>query len=347
MKSTYDHHANICYLDDSNSNYYHDGSSAILTGTEGDVMVYFPEFWYKCETSTDSHKIHISTSQINGYYHSPTSLVGAYKAYNEGTSTLRSLSGLYRTTALTIGQFYKYARVRGKGFHLIDYMQHRTIAWMFYTRYKNTDSQSICGTGDSSSTNILNGTTNGLGITDTTPNDSGRLVNFLGIEGCWGYIYEFIEGIHSNSSNNAVIAYDKPDLVNDSLNNYEYDNGYSYLQSNFTLPTLRKLNTSYLSGYIKDIWGGDYGDMTIAENDNSSSSPKEHQYYCDYGYVYPSNTHIFARSHGSAYSYGGVSFLDGGWHSNGDSSDVGSRLAFDGTIVETSVADFKAISDWR
>ena len=351
MKSTSDHHANICYLDDSNSNYYHDGSSAILTGTEGDVMVYFPEFWYKCETSTDSHKIHISTSQINGYYHSPASLVGAYKAYNEGISTLRSLSGVDRTTSLTIGQFYKYARVRGKGFHLIDYMQHRTIAWMFYTRYKNTDSQSICGTGDSSSTNILNGTTNGLGITDTTTlsaaSDSGRLVNFLGIEGCWGYIYEFIEGIHSNSSDNAVIAYDKPDLVNDSLDNYEYDNGYSYLQSNFTLPTLRKLNTSYLSGYIKDIWGGDYGDMTIAENNNSSSIPEEHQYYCDYGYVYPSATHIFTRSSSYADSYGGVSFLFGFWGSDNNGSDVGSRLAFDGTIVETSVADFKAITDWR
>ena len=351
MKSTSDHHANICYLDDSNSNYYHDGSSAILTGTEGDVMVYFPEFWYKCETSTDSHKIHISTSQINGYYHSPASLVGAYKAYSEGISTLRSLSGLCRTTALDIGQFYKYARVRGKGFHLIDYMQHRTIAWMFYTRYKNTDSQSICGTGDSSSTNILNGTTNGLGITDTTTlsaaNDSGRLVNFLGIEGCWGYIYEFIEGIHGNSSDNAVIAYDKPDLVNDSLDNYEYDNGYSYLQSNFTLPTLRKLNTSYLGGYIKDIWGGDYGDMTITENNNSSSSHKEHQYYCDYGYVYPSITHIFARSHDFANSNGGVSFLNGSWSSGSSHSYVGSRLAFDGTIVETSVADFKAITDWR
>ena len=44
MKSTSDHHANICYLDDSNSNYYYDGSNSVLTGTEGDVMVYFPEF---------------------------------------------------------------------------------------------------------------------------------------------------------------------------------------------------------------------------------------------------------------------------------------------------------------
>ena len=47
MKSTRDHHANICYLNDSDSNYYGDGSKADLTGSEGDVMVYFPEFWYK------------------------------------------------------------------------------------------------------------------------------------------------------------------------------------------------------------------------------------------------------------------------------------------------------------
>ena len=230
-------------------------------------------------------------------------------------------------------------------------MQHRTIAWMFYTRYKNTDSQSICGTGDSSSISILNGTTNVLGITDTTTlsatENSGRLVNFLGIEGCWGYIYEFIEGIHSNGSDNAVIAYDKPDLVNDSLDNYEYDNEYSYLQSNFTLPTLRKLNDGYLYGYIKNIWGGDYGDMTIAEKNNPSSGSEQHQYYCDYGYVDPSDTRIFTRSDSYAYSNGGVSYLHGYWFSGPYSSHVGSRLAFDGTIVETSVADFKAISDWR
>ena len=93
------------------------------------------------------------------------------------------------------------------------------------------------------------------------------------------------------------------------------------------MPTLRKLNTSYLSGYIKDIWGGDYGDMTIAENNNSSSSPEEHQYYCDYGYVNPSNTRIFTRSSYYASSYGGVSFLNGNWNSNNNNSNIGSRLA--------------------
>lgn len=62
MKSTRDHHANICYLNDSDSNYYGDGSKADLTGSEGDVMVYFPEFWYKGESDSSNHKIHISTS---------------------------------------------------------------------------------------------------------------------------------------------------------------------------------------------------------------------------------------------------------------------------------------------
>lgn len=315
MKSTSDHHANICYLDDSNSNYHYDGSNAILTGTEGDVMVYFPEFWYKCETSTDNHKIHISTSQINGYYHSPASLVGAYKAYNKGTSTLRSLSEVNRTTSLTIDQFYKYARVRGKGFHLIDYMQHRTIAWMFYTRYKNTDSQSICGTGDSSSTGILNGTTNGLGITDTTTlsaaNDSNRLVNFLGIEGCWGYIYEFIEGLYSDS-NHGVIALDSQTNCKGRLiiDNKLFPNGYS--------------------GWISEMYDGDYMDLVP-----KSTNDEDGKEYCDYGYVYPSYTRIFTRSVSDAYSDGGVSSLNGDWFSHDSSSDVGSRLAYTGKIRET------------
>lgn len=122
MKSTKDHHANICYLDDSNSNYYHDGSDAKLISGDGrDVMVYFPEFWYKGETDSSSHKIHISTSQIEGYHHSPASLVGAYKGYVTN-SKLYSMNGVNRSTNISMANFHIYSRNRGKGFHLIDYM---------------------------------------------------------------------------------------------------------------------------------------------------------------------------------------------------------------------------------
>lgn len=37
----------VCRLKDSDSNLYLDGSPAVLTGPEGDVMVVFLEFWYK------------------------------------------------------------------------------------------------------------------------------------------------------------------------------------------------------------------------------------------------------------------------------------------------------------
>ena len=51
-KKKADNEVTICYLDDSNSNYYQDGSSAVLTGEEGDVMVYFLNFGIKEQMTT-------------------------------------------------------------------------------------------------------------------------------------------------------------------------------------------------------------------------------------------------------------------------------------------------------
>ena len=54
------------------------------------------------------------------------------------------------------------------------------------------------------------------------------------------------------------------------------------------------------------------------------------------------------RSFETANSYGGVSCIDGGHRDSGSEYlTEGSRLAFDGTIVETSVTDFKGITNWR
>lgn len=98
-----------------------------------------------------------------------------------------------------------------------------------------------------------------------------------------------------------------------------------------------------IAGYISDIWGGEYGDTIIKERNGS-----EHEYYCDRSSIALRYTGIFTRSYLSNNSYGGILHLSGGsWHSAYSSSVVGSRLAFDGTIVETSVADFKGITNWR
>ena len=78
------------------------------------------------------------------------------------------------------------------------------------------------------------------------------------------------------------------------------------------------------------MYDGDHMDLVP-----KSTNDEDGKEYCDCGYVYPSGTHIFARSGYDASSGGGVSFLGGYWSSNSSHSNVGSRLAYTGKIRET------------
>ena len=85
-KKTANGEVTISYLKDTDSNYYADGSSAKLDGTEGDVMVDFPEFYYKHE-KIDANKFRYRFAEYNvdgTFKHVPRSLVGAYTAYQNG-----------------------------------------------------------------------------------------------------------------------------------------------------------------------------------------------------------------------------------------------------------------------
>lgn len=331
-KKVADNEVKICYLDDTNSNFYYDGTPTILTGKEGDVMVYFPEFWYK--GTDDSNNYIFNITDINpgdeSWKHASASLVGAYKGYIT-SNKLYSRSGVERTSNVSMANFSTYARNRGQGYHLIDYQQHCIIAWMFYAKYKTRNSQKICGTGHNSYSGINNGTTNSLGMKDTTPSNAGsssnKLVNFLGLEGCWGYVYEWIEGIHTHKGDNKVNVYDKGDF---------HDKPFS----NITSPTKRQFNALNNSGYIKSIYSGEYMDMLPSNISGASDTT----YFCDYGNSYSTDTHVFRRSYDYANAYGGVSYLDGSSTSSHTYGSFGSRLAFDGNItVVNDVTTFKEL----
>ena len=82
VKKTKEGEVTIAYLRDDNSNFYEDGTAAKLDGTEGDVMVDFPEFYYKW-VKVDDNKFTYRFAFYNvdgSYKHVPRSLVGAYKA---------------------------------------------------------------------------------------------------------------------------------------------------------------------------------------------------------------------------------------------------------------------------
>jgi hypothetical protein len=185
---------------------------------------------------------------------------------------------------------------------------------MFYYKYKTKDSQSILGRGLDKYNGVLNGSTNHLWMKDTNPSDK-CLVNFLGIEGVYGYIYEFIEGIHSHSDY-GVIVYDKGDYHNLP---------FELVKSDTKRILVDKSIKSY-GGWIDKVYDENYMDM-LPKSTNGDID----EGYCEYGIVDPSLTYIFLRSCSSGYSGGGVSclYFGGSYSSN---SYRGSRLAYTGSI---------------
>lgn len=329
VKKISDNNVTIAYLDDQNSNYYKDGTPAKLDGSQGDVMVYFPEFYYKGIDTDTGYRFCFSLEYIDSTWkHAKESLVGAYKG-RINSNMLYSISGVAATVDKSIDTFSQCAKSRGAGYHIIDYQQHCIIAWMFYLKYLTRDSQSICGVGGKSTGT---GTSNTLCMIDTTDSnatsDSDMHVNFLGIEACWGYRSEFMEGIRTYSFN-YVSVYDKGD--------------YNATSSSMLGPE-RQYNIGVdQSGFIKDIMAGEYMDMYMSSLNGGSNST----YFCDYGSIDQSQNSVFIRSHNNSgnLKYGGVSYLYGRYLSSYTNQYISSRLAFDGNIsIENNVTNFKKIT---
>lgn len=329
-KKKADSEVTICYLDDNNSNYYQDGSSAVLTGEEGDVMVYFPEFWYKGTDDNTYYVFNFSRKKVDDtWHHAPASLVGAYKGYIENSSSsdkikVYSRSGVTPTTNV----LFAPNKNRGKGYHFIDYQKHCIICWMFYARYGTRDSCGICGTGSSSYTTVT-GSTNSLGITDTTPANSSEYVNFLGIEGCWGGAAEWVGGLQKK--NGQIIM--SNDVTEEELVNVNSETYRAFPAVNID---------SGSGGLITSIIGGEYMDVYPAGWNISSKDVST--YFCSLIYEDTGNQ-TFNRSGDTHYSNNyGILSLSSFHPPYVPFANKTLRLAFDGNIiVENNVETFKSL----
>ena len=314
-KKTAEGQVTIAYLKNDNSNQYEDGTTAKLDGTEGDVMVDFPEFYYKWE-SVDSNKFRYRFAEYNvdgTFKHVPRSLVGAYKAYQTG-SKLYSRSGVTPTTSVTHTNFSTYAAARGSGYQIIDFQQHCVIAFMLYAKYGNRNLQAVLGVGGATySPATTTGTSNATGNADTQ-NETSKYVCGLGLEGVFGGIYEWVKGL---SINNRVWTITDPD-------------GSS-----------RQVNAWTSDGWIKNIAAenGPFFDMVPTQVGGSETT-----YYSDYYYQASGGPLVLARSHYSSLTHGGVAYAYAGDDASNSDSNVGSRLAFRGVIEKAqSVSAFKAL----
>lgn len=314
-KKTAEGQVTIAYLKNDNSNYYEDGTAAQLNGNEGDVMVYKPEFYYKYESlGGTKFAYRLSFFNVDGTYkHSPECLIGAYKCYCTGNK-MYSRSGVTPTVSQSSTTFDSWAKARGTGYQRIDYEQHCMIALMFYAKYGNRSSQDVLGVGGAMyNSNNTTGSTNSRGNSDTQ-NETANYVNFLGIEGVHGCLYEWVSGV---TINNRVWTITNPDGTTRDVTAYSGD------------------------GWIIEVAAaaGPFFDLIPTQVGGSATT-----YYSDY-YYQNTGSRVLARSYYSASAYGGVSCTYAYDHASDALANYGSRLAFRGVIrPASSVSAFKALS---
>lgn len=304
----------VCRLDDNDSNFYLDGSPADLTGQEGDVMVVFLEFWYKWYKVDDNKFLyHFADHDIDGtYIHVPASLVGAYKGY-VSLNRLYSWSGVTPTVLESFNDFEGYAKARGNGYQMIDFQQHCVIAMMLYAKYKTRNLQYVLGAGGAIyNPATVTGDSNATGGADTK-NESSKYVCGLGLEGVFGGIFEWVEGVEID---NRVWKITDPD------------------------GSTRNVNAGTSSGWITNI-AAENGPFFDVVPTNVGGSDSTH--YSDRYFQTSSNSLALMRSCGGSSANGGVAYASADSDASSEGSSCGSRLAFRGTISEVSPEPFKKL----
>ena len=142
--------------------------------------------------------------------------LGVYKGY-VASSKLRSLKGKAITANQTIGTFRTQAQANGDGYEQSGFYQLTFRQCMYILKYKNLNSQTTVGYGyvlSSHNAAIASGGTEAWGmdcelIKSTNPSymtDQNHHVKCFGLEDFWGNIWEWIDGLVSDSSRNVLTA---------------------------------------------------------------------------------------------------------------------------------------------
>ncbi len=115
-------------------------------GSNGEVLTYIPEFYWKRYVEGNYEYIKISKYPIEGFNISPAFSVGRYESSYDG-SKLHSKSGTFPEVLQNITTFRTRSRALGSGFGQLDY--HYFLLQMLYlVEYADYNSQSVLGNGE-------------------------------------------------------------------------------------------------------------------------------------------------------------------------------------------------------
>ncbi len=206
------------YLNPMNYSQKDNGSEAVITGADGDVMVEIPKIGYVISTSGSTLTVRITNDPNNPsfryYAHTRATegdreklYIGAYGGQIV-SSKLRSISGVKPTATRTLGAFRTAAQANGTGYDQLAFYPLTLIQCLFLIRFKNLNSQAALGRGyvDGNSAAIATGGANAKGMFfgETT----GKLqMKCFGIEDLWGNIMPWVDGLVCNASRNILTAF--------------------------------------------------------------------------------------------------------------------------------------------
>lgn len=190
----------ICQLNDDDSNYYFDGTPAILTGAEGDVFMRLPKFYYKAvEAATDKWDISFCYAKEkpddSWKVWDGNDLIGVYKSIMQGT-VLYSISGV-RPSSNGYAYIKQAAKNKGEGFSLVKWKHHCMMGFLYYAVSDTTASKLGYGHNYSTISNFVTGISNNYGMKHAkikvTSNEYAH--NYWGLEDWWGYYNEWFENV--------------------------------------------------------------------------------------------------------------------------------------------------------
>ena len=295
------------------------GSSAPITTLGNDVMICFPKRGIKIEQSGSTLSVSMTTEENkSGYSYKAHSYkgvakdrfyLGAYKGY-VSSNKLYSVSGQTPSASITIGNFRSYAQARGTGYEQSAYYQLIFRQVMYLLKYKGQNAQIAVGRGFVDGNSAIYGA---CGYTNNKGMDWGEStgkypMKLFGLEDFYGNIYEFIDGIYSNS-NRSLLAAD---------GNYN-DTGSGYITISSATAS------SNWSEYMRyPVGTNDGGFAPLVSNTDKGSATT---YFCDYAYVGADRLAYF----GGSWSYGdraGVFRLDVGPSASDAAANYGARLMF-------------------
>lgn len=247
------------------------------TLSTGDVMVKIPKFYYQRYREGNIEHIKIADKPKTGFtvhplfkhagVESDCAYVGAYKTSGDK----KSVSGATPTVNQTRATMRTNAKSKGAGWSLIDIAAVSAIQMLILVEFANNNVQTLIGRG------YCDKTTGGAAITvgscNNVPGLTGRpsgtdgLVDVVwrGIEGFWGNIWEWTDGVNFNGGEYYV--------CNDQ-SKYADDTATGYTKLSF------KGATNWSQSYITEE-GLDTGDNDHVLLPVTAGSGSESTFDCD------------------------------------------------------------------